>query len=294
MEFFQKLGFWGRSIILLLFTMLSGIIFILLSGILSVLIFGQDAVVHSSVPVLQFIQFLSATGVFLVPAVLLCHLCRRGTVMQKVFLSPSPRPLSIVICLSIMLVSMPFVGWLENVNLGMVLPDSMAAIEDWMRSMEDTASETTKKIINNPEVGCMVVNLLVLALMPAICEEMYFRAGLQEAVVADTTRLNKYAAAIFAAFIFSAIHLQFFGFLPRFVLGIFLGFMLVITRSIWASMLSHFLNNAMAVVCGFMEARGADDSISQFTEKPLVIALSAIFTVVLFVILHLYEKKVLK
>lgn len=294
MEFFQKLGFWGRSIALIALAMISGLVFIIIGDISAVLIFGQDAMVHSDVPVLQFLQSVISVGLFLVPGVALCVLCRQGSVMRRVFLSPAPRPVSLLLCLAIMLVSVPFVGWLEEVNLSMTLPESMSGIENWMRSMEDEALRITKKLTDSPDVSCLVANVFALALFPALCEEMLFRAGLQQAVIIDTTRINKYAAALIAAFIFSAIHFQFFGFLPRFVLGTFLGLMLVITGNIWASVISHFANNAMAVVCGFMEARGMEDSISQFTEKPIVIVLSALLSLVFFVLLYRYEKKVLK
>ncbi len=293
-QFFSQMGFWGRTLSLLFMMLAFTIISVVVGDISAVLIFGKDDMAHSTVPVLLFLQFFISTGLFVLPAGVLCWVCRDGSPMQRLGISPRPGALSIIICVAVMIVSIPFIGWLEEVNLTMTLPDSLAPVENWMRAREDEASAITRKLIGQTSPLIFVCDLLVLALMPAVGEELTFRLGIQQAILGETTRMGKYWAAILTAVIFSAIHFQFFGFWPRMVLGAFLGVMMIETRGILCSMAAHFVNNAIAVSMGFAEARGCRIDISPFTEHPVVITASAIGCVALLLMLHQNEKKVSK
>ncbi|MCQ2250499.1 MAG: CPBP family intramembrane metalloprotease [Bacteroidales bacterium] len=291
---FVNMGFWGRSLTLLFLMVAFTIIFVVIGDILAVLIFGKDDMVHATVPVLQFLQGSISLGLFVLPAAALCFMCGRGTVAERMGISPRPRILSIIICVGIMLVSMPLVSYLEELNLRMVLPESMKAVEDWMRAKEADAAALTQKLIDSPSLSTYAANLLILALMPAVGEELTFRMGLQRTILSETTPIPKYWTAIITAVIFSAIHLQFFGFVPRMVLGFFLGLMLLYTRGAICSVVAHFFNNAFAVTSAMLAARGVKSNIDPYLEHPLVIILSGVATVALFVLLHRYEKKVAK
>lgn len=290
-KYFTELGFWGRSIALVMLLMAFMLIAIIIGDVSAIMIFGKDAMAHSEPQVMRYLQGMLALGVFLLPAVTLCLLCRDGGRMARLSASPAPRPLSLALCAAIMIASLPLSGWLEEINLRMTLPESMQGIEDWMRQKEDQAARITEQLIKTPDMASMLANMIVLALIPALCEEMFFRVGIQQAIISDTTRLNPYWAAVVTAFIFSAIHLQFFGFVPRFVLGAELGLMLVITRSVWCPVLAHFVNNAIAVMGGYMEARGGEFSLSQAAESAWVIILSTVAAAALFTLLYKYEKK---
>jgi membrane protease YdiL (CAAX protease family) len=82
--------------------------------------------------------------------------------------------------------------------------------------------------------------------LPALCEETFFRAGLLGGMI--NSRMNKHIAVWLSAFIFSFIHFQFLGFMPRFILGAFLGYCFIYTKSIWTSITFHFINNFAAVM----------------------------------------------
>jgi len=289
-----KMGFWGRSLTLIFLMIAFAIIFVVVGDIMAVLIFGKDDVVHMSVPVLLLVQAFISVGLFVLPAGALCFLCRKGDVGQRLGVSPRPHLASIIICVGIMIVSAPLVSWLEEINLRMVLPDCMKPLEDWMRACEDDAANVTKRILASDTVGMYLINILVLAIIPAVGEELTFRMGLQQTIFTETTRMGRYWCAVLAAAIFSAIHLQFFGFLPRFLLGIFLGVMLIETNGVLCSVIAHFVNNMLAVSVGFAEARGIKMDIDAFMEHPATIAASALGCVALFVLLHRSEKKVLK
>jgi membrane protease YdiL (CAAX protease family) len=89
-------------------------------------------------------------------------------------------------------------------------------------------------------------NLLVIALLPAIGEELFFR-GIVQKQFEELTQ-NRTAGIVLTALLFSALHMQFFGFIPRFVLGVFLGFLYQWSGTIWLPVTAHFINNAGAVI----------------------------------------------
>lgn len=149
--------------------------------------------------------------------------------------------------------ALPLISMLAERNKGMELPSFLASVEEIMRQMEESALAMTEKFLNTSSFGMMIVNLLVMALLPAVCEEMMFRGWLQR-VLSD--RLNYHVAIWVSAFIFSAIHFQFYGFVPRMIIGAALGYLYCYTGSLWASIIAHFTNNAAAVITAFLAYNG--------------------------------------
>ena len=99
-------------------------------------------------------------------------------------------------------------------------------------------------------IGGLLLNLLVIALIPAVGEELTFRGVLQQGLVRRMK--SPHLAIILSAAIFSFIHFQFYGFLPRMFLGLLLGYMFYITGSLWTSILMHFVNNGSVVVLYYL------------------------------------------
>jgi hypothetical protein len=90
------------------------------------------------------------------------------------------------------------------------------------------------------------INVFLIALLPAICEELYFRGALQRIIIHITK--NPSVGIIITGILFSALHFQFEGFLPRMLLGIILGFFYWYSGSIWTSIAGHFFHNAFQVL----------------------------------------------
>lgn len=149
--------------------------------------------------------------------------------------------------------ALPLISMLAEWNKGMELPSFLASVEEIMRQMEESALAMTEKFLNTSSFGMMIVNLLVMALLPAVCEEMMFRGWLQRVL---SNRLNYHVAIWVSAFIFSAIHFQFYGFVPRMIIGAALGYLYCYTGSLWASIIAHFTNNAAAVITAFLAYNG--------------------------------------
>jgi len=97
--------------------------------------------------------------------------------------------------------------------------------------------------------------LFVIALLAALSEELFFRGILQKVLIECIH--NKHIGVWLAAIIFSAFHMQFFGFLPRMLMGVYLGYLFLWSGSLWPGIFAHFLNNGMAVFIVWLANRGA-------------------------------------
>ena len=158
-----------------------------------------------------------------------------------------------LIALFFAVAALPMISLLAEWNKGMELPSFLASMEEMMRQMEESAKEVTDQFLNTSSVGMMFVNLFVIALLPAVGEEMMFRGWLQRVLGKS---VNYHTAIWVSAFVFSAIHFQFYGFIPRMLIGAALGYLYYYTGSLWMPIIAHFVNNAAAVVTAFLSYNG--------------------------------------
>ncbi|MCR5454944.1 MAG: CPBP family intramembrane metalloprotease [Bacteroidales bacterium] len=290
-KYFLEMGFWGRLFVFLALTVFLMLGSIIIGDIVAFFVFGQDAMLAMEAPVVQLLQTFMAIGLFLLPPIFMVMLCCEGSLWDNLMVSKRPNWRTMALCIAIMIVSAPLVSWLEEVNLRMKLPDSMASIETWMREREDAASGILNKLTKSADPICFVINLLVLAVLPGLSEEMFFRVGLQTRLFGDKTRIQGYWAAIATAVLFSALHMQFFGFLPRMVLGAILGIMVLYSGNVWYSIAAHFFNNMIAVTIAYMEACGVEMQSPKWIETWWAALLSASATVAMIMLLYKVEKK---
>lgn len=150
----------------------------------------------------------------------------------------------------IMFVSSPVIEWLSNINQKMVLRGLFTSVQDWMREKEDAAQKLTGILLQMDTVGSMIKNVLLVGLLTAIAEEFMFR-GVIQTIFTRWTKSANWAVWI-TAILFSSFHMEFFGFLPRMMLGVLLGYMVVWSGSIWPAVWGHFINNGTAVVVTYL------------------------------------------
>ena len=141
---------------------------------------------------------------------------------------------------------LPIVGVVNEWNQAISLPEFLAPLEAWMREAENAATELQERFLSGTSYLDLIVNIVVMAIAPAFCEELLFRGVIQNQL--EKWCKNAHIAVWVAAIIFSAIHFQFYGFLPRMILGAALGYLLVYGKSLWLPIVAHALNNFMAVV----------------------------------------------
>jgi len=142
--------------------------------------------------------------------------------------------------------SVPFLSALVSWNAGAHFPVALHDFELWARDKEDQAAGLTKFLTDFNSPGRLLVGLVVIAIVPAVAEELVFRGGVQRCLVQWFG--SRHVGVWLAAAIFSAIHVQFFGFVPRFVLGLVLGYLYEWSGNIVVSMAAHFTQNAFQLL----------------------------------------------
>lgn len=204
---------------------------------------------------MKIAQGLSSIFMFVVPPIVYYYVTRRKHQMYDLgFREPTNPWWLIIIGVLLMFISLPVTNQLTRWNEAMSFGGVFEQLEEYLKMLEETASATTEKMLNVDTIGGLLLNLLVIALIPAAGEELTFRGVLQQGLMRRVK--SPHVAILLSAAIFSFIHFQFYGFLPRMFLGILLGYMFYITRSLWTSIAMHFVNNGTAVVLYFLNNKG--------------------------------------
>jgi len=246
------------------------------------------------VPLLKYFQIIQSVGFFIIPA-LLAGLFFDGNPARYLKMDRKTPSFILLITLIIMLVSLPMINYMVSVNEMMKLPQFLQGIENWMKDAEDQAAQLTDAFLGTETVSGLLVNLFMIAILPAFGEEMLFRGVLQR-LFSEWFR-NVHVGIIFTAFIFGAIHLQFYGILPRMFLGLMFGYLYYWSGSLWLPIFAHFLNNGSAVIVSFLGNRGIiHGQYEEFgaTENGWLIVTSFILTGLLLLIVYLKRIKAIK
>ncbi len=262
-----------RILIFLVILLVSGLIGVAASAIF---IFGGDTGMKIG-------QGISSIFMFVVPPIVYYFITRKEHQMRDLGLRRlSPPWWLILIGVALMFVSVPLSTRLTTWNESMDFGGIFAKLEEYLKLLEDTAQAATEKLLDVDSIGGLLFNLVVIALIPAIGEELTFRGVLQQSL---TRKMNPHVAIILSAAIFSFIHFQFYGFLPRMFLGLLMGYMFYITNSLWTSMLMHFVNNGTAVVLYYLSNKGVIEDAEHFgeTANVWIIVASATVTIGLIV-----------
>ena len=287
----QRQPAWSLMMLILL-VLVNGLVFSLLGMFIGGVIYGFNTLpdflhdVSSQMGRLKILQISNCFGMFVAPPLLLARI--EGKRPLSYLHLKQVKAVVIGLTILIMIFSMPLLEWTALFNQKMQLPDILKSLEQWMRIKEELATELTKKFLLMPHWSDLLVNLLMLAVLPAIGEEFIFRGCLQR-IFARWTK-NQHVAIWLTAFIFSAVHLQFFGFIPRMLLGALLGYLLLWSGSLWTCILAHFLNNALVVGISYInQYQGEPVNFgSQTTPEAWYIYLFSF--VLTFVLLYIFYK----
>ena len=220
-----------------------------------------------SVNALKWVQLIQTVSIFLLPPLCMAYLWNQEPLEWLKLKGERRKVKGEFICaIAIMLVALPAINLLSNWNEQMTLPAFLEPLEQWMKQQEEAAKILTEKFLSANTLCGLSVNLLLMAVLPAIAEELTFRGVLQNLFTPSIDNSSSlrgsrgsHLAIWCSAILFSAIHFQFYGFLPRMLMGALFGYMLVWTGSLWIPILMHFTNNAVAVLLYFVAQRAAWD-----------------------------------
>jgi len=249
-----------ESLIILLLLIIAGVfIFSLLALGVNIVVYGFSPVLdmasgkaNGNINFLKVFQISTSIGMFIIPAMVFARIERKNWLGYLKLNTEFPI-LLIAITVLLMFASVPLLEYSVEVNKAMRLPEFLKGLEIWMKTKEDEMAKLTMQLLDMDSISVLVINLFMLAVIPAVGEELIFRACLQKIL---GKMIGNYHVAIWlAAIIFSAIHLQFYGFIPRMLLGALFGYLFFWSKSIWLPMLAHFVNNAAAVVTAYVYQR---------------------------------------
>lgn len=266
----------GTKLLTFALLLIFGLVF---SSVLSVFlgISGENAM--ADVANLQIAQIISQVVGLLLPPVLYVCLVQEKPLN---YLGFKKLPLWSLLGIVAMFAVLPFNTMVAEWNESFEFPEII-------KKMQETATAISEKMMNE---GNFIVNLLIFGALAAISEELLFRSVIQKALLKLIR--NPHVAIIVTAVLFSAFHMEFYGFFPRVVLGLMLGYMFWMSGSIWSSILMHFVNNATIVMLYFMNKREIINiDIDNFgnTSSVLLILLSLIATVAIFIICNRFRLK---
>ena len=237
-------------------------------------------VIGSNDTLLKIGQGFSSAMMFIVPPIVYYCLTRKERPMQALGFR-QVRPIwMLLVGAALMFLSLPVTNQLTDWNEGMKLGGVFQQLEELLKNMEETAEALTERMLHADNIGGLLFNLLIIALIPAVGEELTFRGVLQQSLTRGLK--NPHMAIWLSAALFSFIHFQFYGFLPRMFLGLLLGYLFYTTGSLWTSILMHFLNNGTAVVLYYLNSQGIINvDVDHFgaVQSPWLIGLSAVVTV---------------
>lgn len=198
----------------------------------------------SDVNLMKYYQMVTQWAFFMLPALLFGFLIqKRISIFFR--LNNFPTLLMLGLGIVILLLSNPFSEWLIYQNSKISLPESMAALEQWMRDSEKQAAFATNIFLDMKDWKDYAINILMIGVFAALGEELLLRGALQPLLIRLTK--NPHYGIWIAAFIFSFIHFQFYGFFARMLLGALFGYFYFYSNNLWIPILAHFFNNSMAV-----------------------------------------------
>lgn len=231
---------------------------VLIGGVLSViiasLIFQKDfqellQILSSpslqNIHIVKFFQAFQSVALFIIPALAASWLFSRDS-MRYLHISKEPSLITILLVTVSIFTLIPFLNWTSEMNSHLVLPGFLVNMEQKMKMMEEEAAQLTKLFLESRSSGILTINFLIIAILPAIGEEFLFRGVIQR-LLGEWTK-NIHVGIFLAAFIFSFIHFQFYGFVPRLLLGLYFGYLMFWSGSIWVPVTAHLVNNGMAVI----------------------------------------------
>lgn len=228
------------------------------------LLYHTPQMLEASDPVtaIRISQSLVTIGTFLVPALLFAYCYNRQWFdYNAANRSPKQSMINIVLILSVTL--LPVVGALSAFNQH-IMPQE-GGVAEFMRDLEEAANHILELVTSQRSSWDLVANMLVFAVLAGVCEEFFFQGALQPLMMNWTK--NPHIGILLTALIFSALHFQFYGFIPRFLLGVYLGYLFYWSRSLWLPILAHVLHNALSLMVDFtLQGRGIDTDNLQFTD----------------------------
>ena len=233
-----------------------------------------------NIQVARFVQFASTFFLFAIPAFVFAAIIERRPVQYLGF-STHSNVRQFYIVLLLVIAALFAQSTISQLNELIPLSKNL---QNTFKNMEDEYAKEVLSMAQMKTFGDYIYALIILAFLPALFEEMFFRGALQQTFV----RLfgNAFAGILVTSIFFSAAHFSFYGFLTRLFLGLVLGYIFYYSKNIWLNITAHFLNNAVVVTGLYLLSRSGklteksleDDNYPVYVGILAIVAVFALFT----------------
>ncbi len=270
----QEKPYWIQFIVLALFMTGGMLLFSSLASLVILIIYHTPSMLEASDPItaIRISQSLATIGAFLLPALLFAY-CQERQCFQYNAANRLPDFSMTIIVLVVSVTLLPVVSVLSMFNMQIMPQEGVVA--EFMRNFEDAANQILDMVTSRRNNSDLIANIVVFAVLAGVCEEFLFQGSLQP-LMTKWCR-NPHVGILLTAFIFSTLHFQFYGFIPRFALGVYLGYLLYWSRSLWLPILAHVMHNAISILADYtLQGRGIDTDNLKFTDlngvMPIIIS----------------------
>ena len=237
------------------------------------------------------LQGMASIGGFIIAPLIFYYTLIKGNLIKD-FIDFPPNILTIllitfIMVFSFMVANTVFIDW----NASVKLPEFLGGFEQWAEELEDSMKILTDYLTEFDSTGYFILTVFVIAVIPGIGEELLFRGFLQN--ILRRIFKNDHIAIWIAAILFSAIHFQFYGFIPRMLLGALFGYLYLWTGNLLVPIVAHFINNCVSLVALYIYQKGLTDIDVESTEvlpTMYVLIFSALFVVTLLYFKNYLEK----
>ncbi|MFN8257635.1 MAG: CPBP family intramembrane glutamic endopeptidase [Bacteroidales bacterium] len=239
-----------------------------------------------NVPLLKFLQAFYSIGLFVFPPFIVAFFFSQN-IGKYLKINNLPIIPSVVLVIITVLVSLPLIDFIVSLNLKIRFPANMAGIEKELKAFEQEADNLSTSFLQANSAGEFIANMIVMALIPAIGEEFLFR-GIFQRLIKEWTGKDHLAIWI-TAFMFSAMHMQFYGLIPRMLLGAYFGYLLLWSGNLWLPVIAHFVNNTIAVLIFYLN-HGSGYLSNQKPETTNIGYNLAISTILVALLIYLFYR----
>ena len=273
-----------KLFLLLIFLFLGLVASSLIIHILDLEIFGK-----SNINDQKTAQFITSVFLFLIPPTMLYYFTT-GSVFRSMGFNRLINRQMILLVFAIFILIQPFITYTSQINADLLdyLDNYFPETINKMLFLEQEAEEITLLFLSMNSIKDLVINLFLIAIIPAFGEEILFRGVVQRKL---SLLFNSPVLAIFiTSFVFSLIHFQFFGFFPRFFLGLLLGYLFYYSNNLWIPVIAHFINNALAVILMYPSIENQLDPRLNLDNIEVNIIYAIFSCVCCFLLLYLFKK----
>ena len=226
------------------------------------------------------IQFL---GLFVIPSLLFAYFSDPKP-LQYVGLKKPIKPIYWILGIASLIIAIPLVEYTGLLNREI----NFGPAQQWMQSMEDEAMQQIKFMLGKRTPGELITNLIFISLFAGIGEELFFRGVLQRLFIKAFK--NPWLGILVTAFLFSALHIQFFGFVPRFLLGILLGAVYWYSGSLLPAIVAHFLYDSFFITWAYFQPKIIDDTAGTIVNGSAQIVLALVSAALVALLVWLMKK----